>query len=97
MCKPTKESLFNFTKLDQVAQLYENLRIPRTSQMLAASQALGDMQLSRGQSSWIVSKMKELSIWINVQRYGTLPIMFQGAGYNYSQEVMKALEPKAKL
>ena len=97
LCMPTIKSKFMVENLSQVASLYEQLRIPRTSAMLSASQSLGDMQLARGQSNWFSSKFKEFSIWLNVMRFGTLPIMFSGAGYRYDEEVNKLLEPKAKL
>jgi hypothetical protein len=97
LCMPSKSLDFNSKNLDKVAGLYERLRIPRTSAMLAASQSLGDMQLARGQADWLSSKAKEFSIWLNVKRYGTLPIMFSGAGYRYDEEVLKLLEPRAKL
>ena len=97
LCKPTKTALLDFKNLNEVARLYELLRLPRTTGMLKASQALGDMQLARAQSNWMSTKIKEFGIWLNVKRYGTLPIMFNGAGYRYRDEVMKMLDPKARL
>lgn len=88
LCKPSQTTPFNYTNLGKVAHLYEQLRIPRTTAMLAASQSLGDMQLARGNaSSWFEGWRKEISIWFNVQRYGTLPVMFQGSGYDYVEAV----------
>ena len=89
LCKPTSNSGFIYEKLNNVARLYEQLRIPRTTAMLAASQSLGDMQLARSKSSRFETWRMEMSIWMNVKRYGTLPIMFQGSGYDYLTDIEK--------
>ncbi|KAJ3250711.1 hypothetical protein HK103_003265 [Boothiomyces macroporosus] len=94
-CKPTVDAPFDFSKLKQVATLYEELRIPRTTMMLASSKALGEMQLARSTKTNIFEVwMKEMGIWLDVKRYGTLPIMFQGAGYDYDVEVEKKIKSK---
>lgn len=91
LCKPSALSPFNFQNLGKVSRLYEQLRIPRTTAMLAASQSLGDMQMARAgaSSSWFETWKREMSIWLNVKRHGTLPIMFSGSGYDYKSEVDK--------
>ncbi|KAJ3370707.1 hypothetical protein HDU91_006004 [Kappamyces sp. JEL0680] len=100
LCKPSPQAKFERSQLKRVALLYEKIRIPRTTAMLAASQALGDMQLARGSAgSWFQGWMKEMDIWINVKRFGTLPTMFFGSRFDYLAEVDQLLEetPKAKL
>jgi salicylate hydroxylase len=91
-CKPQPNFPFDYSMLDKVAEKYENLRIPRTTEMLRASQSLGDMQLSRSNTSFEDMRRKELEIQKNVDKYGTLPVMFKGPGYNYSKEVEKILD-----
>jgi salicylate hydroxylase len=91
LCKPTLASPFNINNFDQVVRVYETLRLPRTTAMLAASKSLGDMQLSRGNSAWYEVWQKEIDIQEKVKEHGTLPIMFSGARYNYEIEVEKAL------
>ncbi len=93
LCKPSASSPFAFQNLDKVSRLYEQLRLPRTTAMLAASQSLGDMQMARAgkSASWFESWQREMSIWLNVKRHGTLPIMFSGSGYDYKSEVDKVV------
>jgi salicylate hydroxylase len=91
LCKPSAQSNFNISKFDKVVEIYEKLRLPRTTAMLAASKSLGDMQLSRGNSAWYEVWQKEQNIQEQVKEHGTLPIMFSGARYNYQDEVEKEL------
>ncbi|KAJ3126044.1 hypothetical protein HK098_007921 [Nowakowskiella sp. JEL0407] len=79
--------------METVLRLYEALRIPRTTEMLANSNALGKMQLERATnpSGWEIA-WKEWKIWADVMYHGTLPIMWKGAGYNYREAVIKILE-----
>jgi hypothetical protein len=95
LCKPTLNSKFDYSKLDKVARVYEKLRIPRTTEMLKASQSLGDMQLSRSNSSPADILKKEKEIKSDVEKYGTLPIMFKGAGYRYDKAVNDELHSLA--
>ncbi len=94
-CKPTLQSEFNLDKMDQVVAQYEKLRIPRTTAMLASSQALGDLMLKRAKANWFEVWLTEMDIWLKVKRYGTLPVMWSGSKYEYKEEVSKAI--KAKL
>ena len=87
LCKPSKTCIFDPTQFDNVIETYEKMRLPRTTAMLAASQSLGDMQLSRGNSGWYTVWQKELEIQQLVHEHGTLPIMFSGSRYNYESEV----------
>lgn len=91
-CKPSILSPFSFSGLSKVATIYEKLRLPRTTGMLLASQSLGDMQLARGNSSRFEIWKKETKIWLDVKRYGTLPIMFSGSGYDYKLAVANELQ-----
>jgi hypothetical protein len=92
LCKPNARAPFNVKNLGQVARLYEAIRIPRTSAMLAASQSLGDMQLTRSRATKEEILKKEQEIQANVAQHGTLPIMFFGSKYHYEREVEKFLK-----
>ncbi|KAI8901718.1 hypothetical protein BC833DRAFT_562240 [Globomyces pollinis-pini] len=92
LCKPTAQSTFQKSNLNKVARLYERLHIPRTTEILEASTRLGQMQLQRATSKNVNEILeKELEIKELVAKYGTLPIMFKGARYDYRQEVQRVL------
>jgi hypothetical protein len=91
LCKPTPVTPFKWQNLGRVAELYEKIRIPRTTKMLNASQALGDMQLARSTAKMAEIAEKELEIKRQVREHGTLPTMFFGARYKYQEEVDRLL------
>jgi hypothetical protein len=98
LCKPTPSSPLNYSALDLVCTMYEKIRLPRTTTMLAASHRLGDMQLSRSQkSNWFSTAMKEIEIKMRVAWNGTLPIMLGGSGYDYREVVEIELKLMSKL
>jgi hypothetical protein len=94
LCKPSKSSLFHSEQFDKVVEMYEKMRLPRTTAMLAASQSLGDMQLSRGNSGWYKVWQKELELQELVNEHGTLPIMFSGSRYDYEEQTEAMLRSK---
>lgn len=97
-CKPTPTSALNLAGLDLVSSVYEKIRLPRTTMMLAASSSLGEMQLSRSNSAnWFSTMLKEFEIKAKVALFGTLPIMLNGSGYDYKVEVEKELKIQSKL
>ncbi|KAJ3397960.1 hypothetical protein HDU92_000061 [Lobulomyces angularis] len=96
-CKPNEIAKFNLNNLPIVSKHYEGLRLPRTTTMLEKSHELGKMQLERATNTnkfeiWY----KEMTMWANVKRFGTLPIMLNGASYNYQNAVEEELR-KSKL
>ncbi|KAI8906950.1 hypothetical protein EDD86DRAFT_210160 [Gorgonomyces haynaldii] len=91
LCKPTILSNFDWSRLALVSQLYQELRFPRTTMMLERSMALGQMQLERSTLGSFEVWKKEMEIKLNVLRYGTLPVMFDGAGYDYRDQVNKKI------
>ena len=92
-----KDGKFSLDNFDLAMQKYEEIRIPRTRQILGASKTLGATQQNRAES-WIYNYIREWIIWIRVKIYGTLPIMFpglllcdiifiEGATYEYDKAV----------
>ena len=81
---------FDDTKFAQAAQMYQDIRLPRTQQILGSSHALGKTQQRRAES-WIYNLYRELSIAVQVKLYGTLPIMIPGATFSYENAVREAL------
>lgn len=84
------------SKFDSAIQMYEKMRLPRTTSMLAASQALGDMQLSRGNDPDDVVLKKEKEIRRVVDEFGNMPVLIAGSGYDYQIEVDRELQ-RSKL
>lgn len=79
-----------------ISSLYQEIRFPRTSQMLQNSTALGNMQLKRSENSWFNRKIDELKLQYQVFRHGTLPVMWFATRYDYQEEVKKFLIMKLK-
>jgi 2-polyprenyl-6-methoxyphenol hydroxylase-like FAD-dependent oxidoreductase len=71
-------------------QTYTEMRIPRTRKILGASKTLGATQQNRA-DSWLYNLMREWTIRLQVLVYGTLPIMYPGATYDYSKDVANQL------
>lgn len=82
----TTEGTFRMDEISNVFALYEKIRIPRTTTILSASKSLGAMQQKRADSPFYNWRY-EWSIWLKVKRYGTLPVMFEGSGYDYNTAV----------
>jgi hypothetical protein len=79
----------DLTNFGEATRIYERLRIPRTSTVLDCSKQLGGMEKDRSKNGKNV--LSELLIQGEVMMNKTLPVMFTGATYNYSQEVTNAL------
>jgi hypothetical protein len=90
VCCSTPGGTFDGTKFAQATQLYQDLRLPRTQQILGSSHALGKTQQRRAES-WMYNLYRELSIAVQVKLYGTLPIMIPGATFSYETAVNEAL------
>lgn len=91
-----------YDNLEKAFAFYENHRIPRVGKVLGFSKDLGKMQQERAAAtakenwidikSWINRAMREWSIWAQVQIYGTLPVMFEGARYDYKSHLEPLLD-----
>lgn len=86
-----KNGKFTLDNFENAMRLYEQLRIPRATKILNASKSLGTMQQNRAEST-LYNLTKEWSIWLQVKYYGTLPIMFEGASFDYKEETLKLLK-----
>ena len=94
LCMDT-QGTFSLDKFDKAIESYESMRITRTRDVLGASKGLGQMQQNRAEDGWYNLK-KEWSIWWQVKRHGTLPVMFKGARYNYADAVRQHLQQQQK-
>lgn len=54
--------------------------------ILSYSKVLGEMQQARAES-WLYNMKYEWSIWWQVARNGTMPVMFDGVRYDYRRAV----------
>jgi 2-polyprenyl-6-methoxyphenol hydroxylase-like FAD-dependent oxidoreductase len=84
-----EEGNLDLTNFGQATRIYEKLRIPRTSKVLDSSKHLGSLQDRRSHTT--SQAIEEDMLKGEVMMNDTLPIMFTGATYNYSEEVMMAL------
>lgn len=85
----TETGKFDMSNFTTAADIYENLRIPRTRQMLKAAMELGETNEHRcnHQHAAIEESILEGELLLN----DTLPIMFQGAMHNYQETVEVAM------
>lgn len=87
---------FSMRKFDTAMAVYEELRIDRVRDVLGASKALGATQQNRAESA-LYNWAREWGIWMQVKFYGTLPIMFKGASFDYARAVSDRLKVKSML
>jgi hypothetical protein len=80
-----KDGHLIFDKFDKACEIYEKLRIPRTSEILDLSKELGRMQDKRASKAG--SHEADLLIQGEVLMNGTLPTMFNGATFDYKDDI----------
>ena len=85
---------FTLKKYDKAVELYEKIRIPRTSQILDCSKELGRMQELRENEN--LREELEMMMQGEIMMNGTLPIMFQGATHHYKDAVERELREYEK-
>ena len=85
---------FEFKYFADAMEIYERLRIPRTSAVLDCSKQLGALEDSRISSQ--DAEMCELFIQGEVMMNETSPVMFPGASYNYQKDVTEAIVQEHK-
>lgn len=87
--------VLDFERLRQATSLYEQLRIPRTGQILDCSKQLGKLQESRTNAAEV--DLQELILQGEIMFNDTLPVMFPGATFNYREDVVYAIEEMDKV
>lgn len=80
---------FDWKHFNSAMNIYQSLRIPRTSKVLDISKMLGNLQEERSHQQ--NAEMRELFIQGEIMMNGTLPEMCPGATYNYKDDVMDAI------
>ena len=87
---------FRTRNLSQATKAYEELRIPRTTEVLDVAQAMGELQQKRAESAKVEIIQEEL-IQRQVFFHETLPAMFTGVRYDYQEQVKKAVQKKPEV
>jgi 2-polyprenyl-6-methoxyphenol hydroxylase-like FAD-dependent oxidoreductase len=89
-CVNDDDGSFSHDGFVKAMEVYQQLRIPRTGQVLGSSKTLGETQQKRA-DSWMYNLMREWSIKWQVLIHGTLPIMLPGATYDYKDGVQQVV------
>ena len=77
--------------LAAAAEVYQKIRVPRATRVLASSHVLGASQQRRAES-WSYNLRREWSIRLQCLLHGTLPIMKPGVAYDYAADVRRHLD-----
>ena len=80
--------------LAAAAEVYQKIRVPRATRVLASSHVLGASQQRRAES-WSYNLRREWSIRLQCLLHGTLPIMKPGVAYDYAADVRRHLDGDA--
>jgi 2-polyprenyl-6-methoxyphenol hydroxylase-like FAD-dependent oxidoreductase len=90
------EDKLSWIRLDTVLKLYNQLRVPRTSEMLDRCKLWGQMQQKRAENKKY-NQVKEEKIKRDVFYHETLLTMLPGVKHDYKEELIKALEAEPLL
>ena len=77
--------------LAAAARVYQKIRVPRATRVLASSHVLGKSQQRRAES-WTYNLRREWAIKVQCALYGTLPIMKPGVAYDYAADVKRHVD-----
>eukprot|EP00526_Cylindrotheca_closterium_P028938 CAMPEP_0113642134 /NCGR_PEP_ID=MMETSP0017_2-20120614/22134_1 /TAXON_ID=2856 /ORGANISM="Cylindrotheca closterium" /LENGTH=473 /DNA_ID=CAMNT_0000553541 /DNA_START=150 /DNA_END=1571 /DNA_ORIENTATION=- /assembly_acc=CAM_ASM_000147 len=78
------------SKLQSALKLYDEMRVPRTQDMLTRSEAWGKHQQKRAENENF-NRTKEKLIQRDVFFHETMPVLLPGVQHDYKEEVLKAL------
>jgi hypothetical protein len=82
--------------LDSALKLYNQLRVPRSTDILERGKTWGKMQQKRADNTKY-NVVKEEKIKRDVFFHETTPVLFNGAKYDYKDEVEQALKEEPLL
>jgi salicylate hydroxylase len=88
--KASSQYAIDMTQLDKALALYDQLRRPRTEEILGQSKLWGEQQQKRAASPGY-NKMKEETIKREIFYHETLPILLPAVRHDYAKEVHKAI------
>jgi hypothetical protein len=91
LCVDAGSGEFSTTNFATALRIYEQMRLPRTHEILSNSKFLGHMQQKRSVNAKY-NEVKEELIQRDVFFHETLPVMFTGAKYDYKAHVEEVLE-----
>jgi hypothetical protein len=95
MCVDDKRN-FSLTNFGPAMGIYEEMRVPRTAEVLNNAKIQGRMQQKRAESV-TYNRCKEELIKRDIFFHGTMPVMFPGARYDYKAAVEIVLKEKLLL
>lgn len=82
---------FNIKNWGKAMDLYQKIRISRSSRILDFSKSLGNLQAKRAGDTKKTSIADE-ALRGEVLMYGTLPLMMNGADHDYKADIVKATQ-----
>lgn len=88
--KDNKASI-SVTHLQAALKLYDQIRVPRTQEILGKGKSWGAFQQKRAENEKY-NKVKETMIQREVFFHETTPVLLAGVKHDYKEEVMKALD-----
>ncbi len=90
LCWKEETGKLDFSKFGRATEIYERLRIPRTSSILDCSKNYGSIQERRSQRE--TGTFEDLLIQGEVMMDDTVAEMLPGATFNYAEDVRRALK-----
>ena len=87
---------FSMTHVATALKLYNQLRVPRTEEILHHGKTWGNMQQKRADNPKY-NKVKEINIQRDVFFHETMPVLFHGAKHDYKLQVAQVLEEETLL
>lgn len=87
---------FSLARVDTALKLYNQLRVPRTKEIVDHSKTWGNMQQKRADNKKY-NAVKEEKIQRDVFFHETMPVLFHGAKHDYRSQVEQALEEEPLL
>ena len=83
---------FDPSGFEQAMEIYQEIRIQRSSHILNFSKSLGQVQAGRANSASAEAMRMDNVLKGEVLMYGTLPIMFPGATHDYKDDIKRVRE-----
>ena len=90
LCWNEETETLDLSNFDRVTSIYQRLRVPRTTEILACAKSLGGKQERRSHRA--TCAMEDLTIRGEVMLDDTLAEMLPGATFDYAEEVRWALK-----
>jgi 2-polyprenyl-6-methoxyphenol hydroxylase-like FAD-dependent oxidoreductase len=86
------QGIFLLDRIDTALEIYNQMRVPRTAEILENAKRMGQMQQKRADNKRGYNQAKEELIRRDVFFHETMPVILPGATYNYREQVGKVLQ-----